>query len=347
MMVSAREIVDNWKIMEKNRLNKFVSVDKDAAQRYAHELKARGKKIEHWHFPQVHPEDDFAFASVELVNSALNFCYPIFENPNDKFSVENPKDQQKPFRGAIGMQHCFYRAFGENRVTAELLKPRFAALSKTAEFFKGTNQIPLLEHRHWIMQEVISVLKEKFGGDPLHIYEEADWDAVLLVDILTAEFPQAFGDDISRLPAPAQGPDLGFTELEFRFFKKAKLAALLYQGRALEKGSNLKPLRSMSQIIAVEDYQVPKWLQWKKVLIYSDVLREHIRQQKIIHRHSQMEIEIRAPQPVANSIMLEELNRGIEPDHPDYWDILPLDAAEWFDGRKIEFPHHLTPTTAY
>ena len=104
----------------------------------------------------------------------------------------------------------------------------------------------------------------------------------------------------------------------------------------------------MHEIVAVEDYQVPRVLHEKKVLTYSPKLLSMITEKKIIRRHSRPEVEIRAATTAANGFILEELNSGLtDPSHPDYWDIVPLDGAEWFDGRKATLPHHLTPTTAY
>src|SRR3972149_6205069 len=200
MLKSQMDIITLWNFCEPNGLTQFVSVDRNAAYQYARELKKKGKRVEHWHFPGVHPKDDCAFAALSLVSSAVNFCFPIFDNPSDKYTVENSEDPSRPFRGAIAMQRCFSRQFGNKPVTARALAPHFAAFSKTAEFFRGTNIIPLLELRHWIMQEVIEVLDERFYGNPMHVYEEAQWNAPRLVDLLVQEFPQAFGDDMGLLP---------------------------------------------------------------------------------------------------------------------------------------------------
>lgn len=361
MMQSAREIINNWNTWVKCGLNKFVSVDEEAAIRYARELKKTEKKIPHWFQKGIYAENDLSFARTVAVESAVNFCFPIFEEPGNKFSVENPFDPARPFRGAMAMSRCFRRAFGEEDITAEKLRPYFATFEKTAEFFRGINRIPLLEHRHWIMREVIGVLETRFAGDPLHIYEEAGWDALSLVNILVREFPQAFGDDVCRLYIPSEifseqlkKSKIGVykPELEFRFYKKAKLVAVLYQGRALKSGSLLKPLTSMFEIVAVEDYQVPRFLQYKGILVYSPELLEMIRSYKIIRRRSRAEVEIRATTTVANAVILEELNSDFLDFLEKYaswerWDILPLDAAEWFGSRGIELPHHITPTTDY
>src|SRR3989344_5691288 len=101
MIYSGRGVLDLWRIMEEQKLNKYVSVDRYAAIRYAQELKAAGKKLEHWHIPGVTPEDDLAFARSKIVESAINYCYWLPDNVNEKFTVANPVDLDRPFRGAL------------------------------------------------------------------------------------------------------------------------------------------------------------------------------------------------------------------------------------------------------
>lgn len=340
MVYSGRGVLDLWRMMEERKLNKYVSVDREAAVRYARELKSDGKKLDHWRILGVTPQDDLAFARSNIVESAINFCYWLPDDPDKKFTIENELDLWRPYRGALAMSRCFYRVLGETPILSYHLKRHFCSLEKTKEFFRGRYEIPMLENRYWLMREVIDVLDSDFKGDPLRVYEESEWDAVKLVCLLARKFPNSFGSDVSRIY-------LDGGEAEIRFYKKAKLVAVLYQGRALEKGSRLKPLSNMREILAVEDYQVPRVLRHKGILVYSDELSEGIASRRIIYPHSMKEIEIRLSLSPANYYMLEELNQGLGSDHPDYWDIVPLDALEWKNGRGIKTTHHLTPTAAY
>ncbi|MBI2637843.1 MAG: hypothetical protein HYW88_02995 [Candidatus Sungbacteria bacterium] len=330
-----------------------VTINMDALSVYAEELKKGKKEFLHWRFPCVHPEDNPAFAAGALVSTAVNFHFPITDNPKEKFTVLNSAG--KDFAGSIAMEHCFWRVLGETRVTARELWPFFRTLQNTREFFKGANQIPLLEHRHWIMQEVLTVLDERFFGDPMCVYEEARWDAEQLVQLLASAFPQAFGEDISRfmLEIPDGGEwhdDPSHFPLEFPFYKKAKLVCVLYQGRALDSaqtGGVLRPLSGMHHITAVEDYQVPRALQHKGVLVYSEKLLEKIKNHEIIRRHGIDELCIRGKTLEANKGIFDVLNKGLEPDDLRYWSINELDGAEWFGSRRCPLPHQITPGTAY
>ena len=332
----AKTIIDSWSAMKQRNLNQYVNIDEEAIDVYVEELRKKQQVVCHWDFANIHPKNDNAFASFALVTSAVNFCYTLLENPQHRFTVQD----DELFHGAMAMFRCFFRCFAENSITADKLQSQFEVLENTKQFFQGVNNIPLLEERHWIMREVYEVLQDKFSGNPLHVYEEASWDAVKLVDVLAKSFPVAFGSDVSTLHFANES----FT---FPFFKKAKLVALLYQGRALKPQSKLKTLQNIHELIAVEDYRVPQFLHHIGILQYNSQLKEKIAQQKILLPQHSMELEIRAATTVANSQILRKLNQEKSPDDRDYWNIIHLDYQEWFGGQQVTFPHHLTPTTTY
>ncbi|BBM87128.1 queuosine salvage family protein [Candidatus Uabimicrobium amorphum] len=336
MEIYAEKIIENWKWLKKKEIVKFVDVNPTCIDKYVDTLKTLPKKQVYWDFENIHPKDDFAFARFAIITSAINFCYMDLQKPEQAFTI---KESETSYKGAMAMFRCFFRTFGEKNITSKNLKKVFCSQDATKEFFTGVVQIPMLEYRHWIIQELITVLDEKFNGDPINLYEDSNWDALLLLDKLIQYFPMSF-QDISHIYTTQK-------TLQFPFFKKAKLAILLYQGRSSKTNSQLKPLSNFNEIIAVEDYRVPQYLNSVGVLNYQDDLKKIIEKQQIILPHQQMEIEIRAATTVANSLILEKLNSGLKADDSRYWSIANLDAHEWFGAQSVDFPHHITPTTAY
>lgn len=336
ILFSEQLILSNWSVLESiNPVNisRYITICEPQIETYVSNLKKRGKTLEHWTMPGLYPENDDNFARYAIVTSAVNFAFWLPEDPRRKYEVANPSGA-KPYSGAFGMQRRFYEVFGDTPMTAERLEPHFRTMEATREFFRGVTDLPFLEWRHWNMQEIIKVLKEKFDGDPLNIYKAAQYDVPLLIHILVSNFPTAFGSDVS-CPSFFPGQYGMFT---FPFYKRAKLAAVLYQGRALKAGSKLRQLSRINSIIAIQDYEVPKSLRANGLLVYGEELARKVDRHQIIWPHSVEEVLIRTAVTVVNYKILQIL--------PD-WDIIPLDFTEWSDGRNLPLPHHLTPTSAY
>lgn len=332
----ACKIIDNWVFLRDTLKLRYVCVNEEKIDEYVNKLKVLEKKQVHWDFECIHPYDDFAFARFALVTSAVNFCYKAPDDPTYTFTV---KEGDKNYKGAMAMFRCFFRAFENENITSKNLQDVFRNLSSTKLFFSGLEPIPMLEQRYWIIRELITVLEDKYDNDPINIYEESNWDAIQLIDNLSQDFPLSF-QDVSFL-------SVDNNYLMFPFFKKAKLALLLYKGRSTKQNSQLKPLTNFHQIIAVEDYRVPQYLHHIGILEYTKKLESIIQNQKIIFPHQQMEIEIRAATTFANKLILEKLNRDLSSSDKKYWHIANLDAHEWFGAQSVDFPHHITPTTAY
>lgn len=330
------EIIKNHEYLEKHipkLLGDLVKIDKRALVDYAFSLSLKQKVAEHWTIPGIYPQDDKAFARFVFWTGLVNFAYWLDGNPGGrkKFEFENPGG--KPFSGAFALDKCFYRAFGERAITSDMIEPLFESMEKARDFFKGLCDIPFLEWRYWNMREAFDVLKKHFGGDPINIYEEANWDVKKLVALLVLRFPLAFGGDVTTLNSYHPHKILSFP-----FYKLAKLLPVLYQGRALKPGSSLKKLANIETIVAVCDYEVPKALRHAGVLVYGEELAQRVDEEKAIHRHSLGELAIRVYNTVANYEILQRLEN---------WDIVALDFAQWSSGKNSQKPHHRTPTPAY
>ncbi|OHA06064.1 MAG: hypothetical protein A3B29_05335 [Candidatus Sungbacteria bacterium RIFCSPLOWO2_01_FULL_51_34] len=359
MLVSDAAVRDSLSVLRSNATRTYVSVDPAAITHLAQKLKAAGKIIPHWDTPYLHPTDDMAFATHAIPACMLDFNFWMLHAPDEVFTVNNMYEEPPHFPGSFAKDYCFWRAFLGGPVTASGLCMHFDSLHATEHFFRGVNRIPFVEERMLMMQEYGSVLEHRFRGGALHIYEEAEWDAAHLVELLVAAFPYGFGRDTTLLSVPRSDwecahlgghfftGDRGGPALTFSFHKRAKLAALAYQGRALKRGSRLKPLSRMREIVAVPDFHVARFLHAEGVLVYAPELLGAITARKFLWPGSQSEVEIRASITEANFALLRELNGEDVSSPSDLWDIVPLDAAEWFGGKNVSFPHHLTPGTNY
>lgn len=345
-----KEIIQNRNYLKKEYPELFFArahTNMLALKKYASSLKAQGKKFEYWDNPEVYPVSDETFARFILVNGAINFFYWLHRNPYGikKFTVEHRFDGGgKTFSGAFAMDKCFLRALNQSDITADWLEQHFESLETARHFFNGINEIPMLEQRFWNMREMIDVLRSKFQGDPKNVYEEAGWDAARLVALLVSRFSNSFGGDVSNLNL-VYPPK--YQMLVFPFYKLAKLVPTLYQGRAMKPGSKLRQLSGMESIVAICDYDVPKALRYNNVLVFSEDLAKKIDTEQIIHRHSLEELAFRAEHTFANYLIFKEINKGLDQDHPDFWNIANLDPPEWFSGRNSPNPHPRVPTPAY
>jgi hypothetical protein len=88
---------------------------------------------------------------------------------------------------------------------------------------------------------------------------------------------------------------------------------------------------------APADYQVPRFLREKNVLIYNKELSNAIDTHQIIPKGSIQEIEIRASMIEACSKIVSKSDRKLA----------DVDAYLWSKRNECKKPHHLTVTTDY
>jgi len=186
---------------------------------------------------------------------------------------------------------------------------------------RGNVEIPLLDERVRILQEVGTVTQREFNGDYRRIVAAAQLDAVQFVSLLISMFPSFH--DSSRYKGHA-----------VYFHKRAQLLAS-------DIHYCMCPLDNFDAMTACADYKLPLVLRRYGILKYTPPLESRIRQEEHLEAESEEEIEIRAHTIHAVELMKEKINGVSSSQLNDYL---------WLHGQT-RFPHdepyHKTRTIAY
>ena len=301
---------------------KHVQLDLDALKQQAQTLSPDQLKPANWKFPPYNPQDDDKTIDFFMVMNTINF---LFFDPKtmEKFQVEK-------FSGADAMVRCLNRALEEGKpiLDADYL----ANISKEdmAHIFRGNIELPLLEERRQILQEVGQVLNDKYDGSFKNLVKAAGCKAFDngngMVERLTRDFP-SFRDEKDGAV----------------FNKRAQLAVGMLTSRLAGTGQFDCP--DVDKLTVFADYQLPRGLRATGVLKYDEELAARVDNGQPIEKGSRMEQEMRALTIVAGKLLQDELKKrpGFE-----NLDARGLDSFLWMQARKDKNSKpHVTVTTAY
>lgn len=202
------------------------------------------------------------------------------------------------------------------------------------EIFKGNIEMPMLDEKLQVLQEVGKVLVAKYNGHfhnfvdscPPRVYDNGKG----IIDRLVKEFPRF--NDVSDLDGH-----------EIKFYKLAQLGVWMMYA-TMHKQGKFK-LEDAAKMTAFADYIVPVALRVMGIVSYSKELEKAINTYQIIPRDSRWEIEIRAHTIYATAMLTEEINK-LRP--ADEQIITPqIDARFWTHFHTTHWPHHLTKTIMY
>ena len=144
---------------------------------------------------------------------------------------------------------------------------------------KSSSTLPLFEERMQVLKDVAKTLKDKYNGCFSHVVEEAEGDAVKLVNIITREF-ESFRDVATY---DNQGISL---------LKRAQIVAadldLLFSIK------NIPGLANMESLTMFADYRVPQVLLFYGVLQYSVALRQKVKEEFLFSNGSLEEVHSEA-----------------------------------------------------
>lgn len=321
-------------IWEKPR---YVFVDEKKIKLFAKVLAADDLVAPSWQIPNVVPErsDETFIEYLGWVNS-VNFCFTNFLPPHYKYTIEFPA--RTIWSGALALGAAFMRAFEDTdfRIAGYM---KNLSSKQAQKFFEGIYPIPLFDLRVAILREVGQILSEKFDGRWINLFEESNWrvfnNGKGIVELLMNNFP-SFRDESQHLES-------GTT---LKFYKRAQLIPLMYQGRAINSINKLPLLKDADDIGPIADYSVPKVLYSLEVLRYSPELEKEIKERMIIPKDSLKEQEIRAQMSYVMIKLVEEINKYRK--SKDQINMTNLDYKIWsLRGKYKKLPHHLTPTTNY
>ncbi|MGA8224348.1 MAG: queuosine salvage family protein [Candidatus Acidiferrales bacterium] len=203
-----------------------------------------------------------------------------------------------------------------------------------ARIFAGNVEMPMLEEKTQLWNQVGAVLVEKYAGHfhnfirscPPKLFDNGNG----IIDRLVKEFPRF--NDVSQ-----------YDGNEIKFYKLPQLGIWFVY-------STLHPLKKFAlddigSMTAFADYIVPVALRLMGITTYSPALEHAINTYQMIPRDSPQEIEIRAHCLYATALLAEEINK-IRP--PELQVIIPqIDARLWTHYHTTFWPHHLTRTIMY
>jgi len=198
---------------------------------------------------------------------------------------------------------------------------------------KLTVSIPLLESRCRALNELGYALINEFEGSAAKFVSCANHSAARLVSLITSHFP-AFRD---------HGVD-PTTGSQCFFYKRAQICVADLWGAF--SGRGFGQFDDINDLTCFADYRIPQLLSNIGIMKYSEQLKDHIENHRVIPAGSEVELSIRAHTVQAVELMRESLKRITGHEILS----IQLDWILWERGEanlKSLQPHHRTRTIYY
>jgi hypothetical protein len=265
-----------------------------------------------------------------LVVNTMNFAFTDFAT-GVKFETDY---MGKRWCDSEAMLACLHRAvnsgipFFSGEYLANLTRKDLESV------FAGTIELPMLDERVTLFNEVGRVLVEKYEGRYSRFVRScapklyADGDGLL--ERLTTEFPRF--RDVSN-----------FHGTDVHIYKLAQLG-IWGMHLALSPRGAWK-LEDAEKLSAFADYIVPVGLRVMGIFEYAPELEKQINSLTEVKRDSDAEIELRASSIYVIAKLTEEINNrrpGMEPLLQPQ-----VDFRFWKTYHATHWPHHLTKTVMY
>lgn len=305
---------------------KHVAVNIDAIDTVAQWL-----AYEDFDVPPSGPQFDVGLVGDDLIdwtmlNACLNFAFTDFAT-TERFDTTY---DGHTWADAEAMYACFRRAMDNDIPVLDGAWMSQVNRTELGTIFEGTIEIPMLEERVTILNEVGRTLTDRYNG-AFHRFVNscapamyADGDGLL--ERLLVEFPR-FNDVSDYHGQPVQ---------------IHKLAQL---GLWSMHRTGVAVLDDIAAMTAFADYIVPVALRVMGILSCSTELAGKIDARMLIPRDSDEEIEIRAMALWATADLTEAVN-AIRP-HDMQLVIPEIDYRLWKAYHASFAPHHLTKTVMY
>ena len=265
-----------------------------------------------------------------LVVNTMNFAFTDFST-GVKFETDY---MGKRWCDSEAMLACLHRAinagipFFSGEYLSKLTRKDLESV------FAGTIEMPMLDERVALFNEVGRVLVEKYQGRystfvrscAPRLYANGDG----LLERLTTEFPRF--RDVSM-----------YHGSEVHIYKLAQLG-IWGMHLALSPRGAWK-LEDADNLTAFADYIVPVGLRVMNIFEYAPELEKQINSLVEVKRDSEAEIELRASSIYVIAKLTEEINKrrpGMEPLLQPQ-----VDFRFWKTYHATHWPHHLTKTVMY
>jgi len=274
--------------------------------------------------------DPDVLTDLVMFESALNFAFTDFDT-SVKFEVDY---QGTRYVDSEAMLACVHRAWSSGEPILDGAWLSAVTRDQLDTLFEGTIEMPMLDERVVILNEVGRTLVERFDGR-FHVWA-ASCDRAMyangngLLERLLADFPR-FEDSSQYDGRPVQ------------FYKLAQLS--LWSLHAVWVRLGQDGIRDLSRMTAFADYIVPVALRLMGITAYTPDLEDRIDRGVLIPRDSPDEVEIRAHTVYATALLTSAINE-LRP--PDKQLVIPqIDYRLWKTYHATFWPHHLTRTTMY
>lgn len=256
-----------------------------------------------------------------VVFNAISFSY--WGNPY--WNVEYKG--QLYTRGSWSLVVSIFRAMDEGK---DVLNSSYlATISKEelSQILRGNVEIPLLDERVKILNEIGAILVQKFGGHFSSLIKETDNDAIVLLNTILESFPSF--------------QDFAYYKSKKIFFQK-RAQALVEGIYSIFQGKGYGELKNINALTACADYIIPNLLRKLGILEYSNELSKKIDSEELLAKGSPEEIEIRSCTIWSIELIRQELeNQKVEVS------ALSINDYLWSAGGNAGTPFHRTRTTSY
>ena len=276
-------------------------------------------------FPMIPDGDDADAMDFIFLTAAINFAFTDFERHvifTTDFAGQERSDSD-------AMMACLKRAYDEG---VGILDARYLAAAERSTLegiFRGNIEMPMLDERVAIFREIGEALAGR--GQRFHEFlREGPRSTAAALDRLEETFP-SFRDESS------------YRGSKVRFSKRSQL--LLWQLHARFHAGGFFALTDPEQLTVFADYIVPVALRVLSIVSYSDELESAIQERRLLPRHSEQEVEIRASSIWACHLLTKAINEQRPPDRQVIDPV--VDTRLWTHYHESHWPHHLTVTTAY
>lgn len=316
------EILETTKYVVDNSMS--VSIDRDALVRVSGEFKEQN--MIHW--LEDSPIDFKKFSDEEKLNfvlifSAISFSY--WGSP--KWTVEY---EGKEIDGSYGLMMAIRRALEEGIPILDL--KYLAALTREdfANILRANVEIPLLDERLKILNEIGSVLIAKYEGRFSALIEKGNKDVNVLRRLIISEMP-SFEDSVN------------YKGKKIYFHKRSQV--LISDICQLFNGQGYGEFKNPNELTAGADYKLPQILRRFGVFVYSKELAEKIDNKVPLEAGSEEETELRANTIWAVEMMREEISK-----HRKDISAMSINDQLWVltqTKKADDKPYHLVRTISY
>lgn len=306
--------------------SRYVRIDEQALNHFCRKILAHEISLPPWNWLYHFRGSDEETISYLLVLDSINFCF--WPAPGKtRWEIEY---LSHTLSGYYGLAAALKKAAESGIPITNAAYWAELTPGQLTQLLRGQGELPLLERRLEILNELGRILQETYGGQVLSLVRAAERSALSLVRLITATIPSF--RDVSE-----------YLDHSIFFYKRAQIfVADLY---AAFDGRGWGDFSDIDRLTAFADYKLPQVLRHLGIFDYAKMLAEEVDKEVYLDEGSTEEVEIRANTIWAVEMMRRELERkgkGLK--------AIEIDWMLWNLGQRAEFrrrPYHRTLTIFY